>query len=83
MGIPQSVEYIRRPDTHPTAVTVDSSNLILRDAAIAIGGRRSSLAARRGRLTALLLAESGCALLNPPEWIDQLRPQVHMLRLNC
>ena len=36
-------------------------------------------AARPGRLTALQLAESGYAPLNPPEWIERLHPQVALL----
>jgi competence protein ComEC len=32
-----------------------------------------------GRVTALLLADSGYAQLSPPEWIDNLRPQVVLL----
>ena len=30
-------------------------------------------------VTALLLAEGGAAELNPPEWVDKLRPQVVLL----
>ena len=32
-----------------------------------------------GQVTALLLAEGGAAALNPPEWIEKLRPQVVLL----
>ena len=31
--------------------------------------------------TALLLAEGGAAGLNPPEWIEKLRPQVVLLNV--
>ena len=34
---------------------------------------------RLGQVTALLLAESGYAPVNPPEWIEKLRPQVILL----
>jgi len=34
---------------------------------------------RLGQVTALLLAESGYAPVNPREWIEKLRPQVVLL----
>jgi competence protein ComEC len=36
-----------------------------------------------GPLSALLLAESGYAPLNPPEWIDRLQPQVVLLSVEA
>jgi hypothetical protein len=36
-----------------------------------------------GRLTALLLAQSGYAPLNPPEWIANLQPQVVLLSVEA
>jgi beta-lactamase superfamily II metal-dependent hydrolase len=36
-----------------------------------------------GRVTALLLAQSGYAPLNPPEWIAALNPQVVLLSVEA
>jgi beta-lactamase superfamily II metal-dependent hydrolase len=37
---------------------------------------------RIGRVSALLLADSGYAPLNPPEWVANLQPQVIMLSVS-
>ena len=36
-----------------------------------------------GSITALLLVDSGYAPLNPPEWIDNLQPQVILLNVEA